>query len=315
KMERTENINVDSSNRKSKILRSLAFLAGLNVGDLVGAASSDVKTTFPPFTLTVGASKISPHIAATYDPYPYVSQPYIFVTPPRLHTLWNLLTQNSQVLNLLDNNKQSDLLNKDDEYVDEAKKIENVKTVSSTKEEADKSVELQREDDWNVTDKVFSGTACNLQNGNNMKRGNLLNGQGLRAASPIEQLTSVNATNQNTTQMPGTAPKNETNNSSFYGYYDGHPQDINYISFTTETYDPKYHDYERINYNLPSYERPVNFYSDESHDYHLVPPDDRYPSNQFHHEQIPEYLANDFKKFVYSPDNTPFTNSDFRPLV
>ncbi|CAK9823946.1 hypothetical protein ANTRET_LOCUS2190 [Anthophora retusa] len=321
-LEKIENENVVSSNRKSKILRSLAFLAGLSVGDLAGAASSDAKTynAFPPLTLTFSVPRISPYVASIYEPYPYMPHPYLSVTPPRLQTLWNLLVQNSQMLNMLD--KPSNLLNKDDEYVDEAKKIENIKAVSNTNEETNNNVAVQKEDNLNVGEKMSSGNTCNIHNGNNVKQGSLLesaskerenaNEQSLRAVNAIGQLTSINATNQNTTENT-TMSYNQTN-IPFYGYYNGHPQDINYISFTTETYDHKYHDYEHINYNLPSYERPVNFYSDERHNYHLVPPDDRYSSNQFHHEHIPEYLPNDFKRFVYTSDNTPFANSDFRPL-
>ncbi|CAK9801600.1 hypothetical protein ANTQUA_LOCUS2913 [Anthophora quadrimaculata] len=325
-LERIENENVVSSNRKSKILRSLAFLAGLSVGDLAGAASSDVKTynAFPPLTLTLSVPRISPYIASIYEPYPYMTHPYVSVTPPRLQTLWNLLVQNSQMLNMLDNTKPSNLLNKDDEYVEEAKKIENIKTVSNTNEETNNSIEIQKEENLNVGEKISSGNTCNIHNGNTVKQGSLLesaskerenaNEQSFRAANTTGQMTSINATNQNTTQTQNTTMSHNQTNVPFYGYYNGHPQDINYISFTTETYDHKYHDYEHINYNLPSYERPVNFYSDERHNYHLVPPNDRYASNQFHHEHIPEYLPNDFKRFVYTSDNTPFANSDFRPL-
>lgn len=168
-LEKTANVKIDSSNRKSKILRSLAFLAGLSVGGLAGAASSDVKTytKLPPLSVNVGASRISPQVAAIYNPYLYVSYPYILATPFGIYPLWDLLrsqsingiqnnfqplTQNPQVLNLFDN-KPTDLLNNSDEYVEEAQKIESIKTPNDT-EDTDKSVESQVEGDRNAEEKV-----------------------------------------------------------------------------------------------------------------------------------------------------------------
>ncbi|XP_050592323.1 uncharacterized protein LOC126923174 [Bombus affinis] len=345
-LEKTANVKIDSSNRKSKILRSLAFLAGLSVGGLAGAASSDVKTytKLPPLSVNVGASRISPQVAAIYNPYPYVSYPYILATPFGIYPLWDLLrsqsingiqnnfqplTQNPQVLNLFDN-KPTDLLNNSDEYVEEAQKIESIKTPNDT-EDTDKSVESQVEGDRNAEEKIQSSSAiaCIMRKGVNTKQGNLVkdivkereNTDSSLMTSNLQTINKIvvptNATNRNTTQIPTTQNSTMNNNQTnppFYGYYEGYPQDINQIDFTTESYEHKYHDYEHTNYNLPSYDKPVNFYSDNRYNYYSVPPVDSYPSSQFH--QDPEYPPNDYKRFFYTSDNTPpFTNTDFRPVV
>lgn len=167
-LSRNVNKEVDPSNRRSKILRSLAFLAGLSVGGLAGAASSDVKSyaKFSPLSVNVGASRVSPHVAAIYDPYPYMSYPYVFTTPLGFYPLWDPLrlqsingiqnnihplTQNSPLLNLL-GNRPTDVLDVNDEYVQEAQKIENVK--SSSQQDTDKSGEFQMEDNRNAEEKV-----------------------------------------------------------------------------------------------------------------------------------------------------------------
>ncbi|XP_017758516.1 PREDICTED: uncharacterized protein LOC108549574 [Eufriesea mexicana] len=356
-LDRNVNRGVDPSNRRSKILRSLAFLAGLSVGDLAGAASSDVKSyaKFSPLSVNVGASRVSPHVAAIYDPYPYVPYPYVFTTPLGFYPLWDPLrlqsisgiqnniqplVQNSPLLNLL-GNRPTDVLDTNDEYVEAAQKIENVKSSSNTNKDTDKSAEFQMEDNRNAEEKIKSspGNTCNMEKGLKAKQGSSeksvfkehesadasLTTLGLRAINTTEQIASTNTTRGNTTQIPDTSvtmssAQNSTmhNNRTtpqFYGYYGGYPQNINHIELTTETYEQKYHGYEHINYNLPTYEKPVNFYSDERYNYYPAPPVDSYPS-QFHQEHIPEYHSNHFKRFLYTSANTPpFVNSDFRPVV
>ncbi|CAL7943795.1 unnamed protein product [Xylocopa violacea] len=148
KLRKSANSNTDLD-RKSKIIRSLAILAGLSVGDLTGAAFSDIKAyKVPSLNTNVGASRISPQVAAIYDPYSYTIHPYLFTTslefysllnPLRLQSIsglrnnWQLLTQNAQTLNLLDNNN--------DEYTNEAQKSDNVKITSKADERADRSGE------------------------------------------------------------------------------------------------------------------------------------------------------------------------------
>lgn len=155
--ERNIKTEVDSSNRKSKILRSLAFLAGLNVANLTNAASTDVKTYAKLPSLNVDTSRISSPVAAIYNPYPYISYPYIFATPVGFYPLLDLLRLQSinglqnavqpSSLNLLDN-KVIDQLK--DEYGEEAQKIENIKTSNSI----DKNTDIQVEEDQNEEGKV-----------------------------------------------------------------------------------------------------------------------------------------------------------------
>lgn len=103
----------------------------------------------------------------------------------------------------------------------------------------------------------------------------------------------------------------------FFGYYyGGYPQNINHVDLTTNPNDYKYHDYEHINYNLPSYDKPVNFYSDQKYNYYSAPSGDPYLSNQFHQEQAPEYYSNDFKRHLYTSEKPPtFSNNDFKPMA
>lgn len=143
-LERIANTEFDGSNRKSKILRSLAFLAGLSVGGLAGAASSDIKTytKLPPLSVNVGTSRISPQVAAIYDSYPYVSYPSIFATSLGVYPFWDLLRLQST------NGLKFNQLNNNDEYVEEAQKIESIRAPSNADSESDVK------DDRNVEEKV-----------------------------------------------------------------------------------------------------------------------------------------------------------------
>ncbi|XP_076686448.1 uncharacterized protein LOC143378512 [Andrena cerasifolii] len=339
-LKRIANTRVDSSNRKTKILGNLAFLAGLNIGGSAGAASSTAKTYIkPPVALKLDASQLSPHVATIYDPHSYLPHSYILATslgfypvlnPLRLQSIGGIqnefqtFTQNPQAstLNLLENKKLNPL-NNNDEYTGEAKNADG---------EVDESTELHVEDVRKAEEKVSSSeTVCNLQQGYNREQGNLLKSapkekedgslatSALRAANTPIQNTGRNDTNTNTTSLKNetwsTMNDNATGTSHFYGYYGGYPQNINHIDFTTETNEFKYHDYDHINYNLP-YEKPANFYSDEKYNYYSNSNADSFPPNQFQQEQVPEYFSNDFDKFLYTPENTPqFLNSDFRPVV
>lgn len=162
------------------------------------------------------------------------------------------------------------------------------------------------------------GIACIMQKKVNEKqssvknvieKNNYLSGTSGRQ-SVNKTMVSTNTTSMNTTQ--------NSTNPSFNGYYyGGYLQNINHIDFTTNSYEHPYHDYEHINYNLPPYDKPENFYSDsDKYNYYPVPVDS-YPSSQFHQERIPGYLPGDYKKFLYTSDNIPpvYTNSDFKPLV
>lgn len=146
----------------------------------------------------------------------------------------------------------------------------------------------EMEDDGSLTMPDFRVEKANVTNTNNTKPGN---------GTGMENTTMIN---------------NGTNNS--FPYYGGYPQNVHHIEFTTET--NKYQEYERINYNLPSYDKPMNFYSDDRYNYYSNPPVDSSPTNDFQQEQIPEYFSNDFNRFLYPSYNTPpFGNNDFRPVV
>ncbi|XP_078038935.1 uncharacterized protein LOC144471084 isoform X2 [Augochlora pura] len=346
--------NTNSPMRKSKILGSLAFLAGLSVAGLTGPASSLKTYSKPlPVTLNFDASRVSPHIAPIYGPYPYVPHPYIFATPLGLYPLVspvNLqsiaglqndvqsLAQQEQILNLLANKKPVDLLNSNDEYTEEAKKVENVKTSNAAQVEAGGAAEF--EDDRHAEEKMLKGaSSCNEQKELRRKQDKTSefnaddgasiashlfdifhNTNATKQAQRQQNVTNMkNATSTLPLMMNATTTNNNTNNQTtsppFYGYYSGYPQDIHHVEFTTETNDFKYHNYDQINYNLPSYDKPENFYSDERYNYYFNPPPDASASNEFPREQIPEYFPHDFNRYMYTSYNTPpIPNNGFRPV-
>lgn len=138
----------------------------------------------------------------------------------------------------------------------------------------------------------------------------------LSATSVRQSVNKTNTTSMTMNTMQNSTTNNQTNPPSYGYYYGGYPQNINHVDFTTNSYEHTYHDYDHINYNLPPYNKePENFYSDK-YNYYPVSADS-YPSSQFHQERIPEYLPSNYKRFLYTSDNTPpaFTSSDFRPLV
>ncbi|XP_026672598.1 uncharacterized protein LOC108628866 [Ceratina calcarata] len=313
-LEKIANTQSDSSlNRKSKILKSLAFLAGLSVGDLAGAASADVKAyTKLPLDIHPGVPRIPPQFAAIYNPYPYVMHPFVLATPfgfyspldPLRFAVQNSLIKNPLPSNAFDNAKPTTMTEINDEYVDEAKKVEDIK-INEDKERNEKNAEEKA-----------PGTGCILHKGMRNDEDSLktLN---LRAANTTDP---VNQTVTNTTVMPNAQNQTSMNNYTyppfFYGYYDGNPQNVHHIEFTTVAYDHRYHDYEPINYNLPSYNKPVNFYPDERYNYYPFSSADPYVPSHYHQDQIPEYHSNDYKRFFYNSDNAPsFTNTDFRPVA
>lgn len=150
-----KNTKKEVSNRKSKILRSLAYLAGLTVGNLTNAASTDVKTytKFP--SLNVDTSPL----ATIYNPYPYLTYPYIFATPVgfypplldllRLQSINGLQNVQPSSLNLLDNKIIGQLK---DEYGEEAQKIENIKVPNN--EQSKNTEDTEAEENQNEEGKV-----------------------------------------------------------------------------------------------------------------------------------------------------------------
>ncbi|XP_076659292.1 uncharacterized protein LOC143362753 [Halictus rubicundus] len=359
-LRKVTNENANSTIRKSKILGSLAFLAGLSVAGLTSPTSSVKTYAKPPsVSLNFDASRVSPHIAPIYGPYPYVSHPYIFATPFGLYPVLspvNLqpvaglqndlqsLAQQEQILSLLGNKKPAVLLNNNDEYTEEAKKVENVKTSNAADEEAGEAAEF--EDDRNAEEKILkAGTTCSDRNGLRKKQNNLseYNLEGFKDSLMLDSLLKASKPKKhhhsNTTQTNSTNPENQsfifplttnqnrtqnnettttiTTTTPFYGYYTGYPQDIHHIDFTTETNEYKYHNYDSVNYNLPSYDKPGNFYSsDERYNYYFNPPPDSSATNEFPREQMPEYFPHDFNRYLYTPYNTPpIANNGFRPVA
>ncbi|XP_076247237.1 uncharacterized protein LOC143187125 [Calliopsis andreniformis] len=361
-LKKIANTKDDSSNRRTKFLGSLALLAGL-----ANAATATTKNYIrsPPVPPNPDITRLSPHIATVYDPHIYIPHPYIVATPLGVYPLLNLLrlqsiggvqndfqtlTQNPQVSNLLEEKKPLDLLN-NDKYMDETKRVENVKTSSSVQDEADEREELQVENDRNAEEKVAPGTACDAQKKFMKKQGNpkvlededededfsaRLIFRATKTTTTARALSAnqiaINTTTSNTTSSSPTTSSSlptvidvtetSTMNSTeavtppLHGYYGGYPQSVNNIEFTTAGQDYKYQDYDHVNYNLPSYEKPANFYSDDKYNYYSNPSADGFPSNQFQQDQIPEFLSSDFNRFLYTPDNTPpFINAGFRPVA
>lgn len=163
-MEEPKNLYNETNRRKSRLLGSLAFLAGLSFGGLA-AASTTAKTfaKLPPtsFSLNLGSSKDSPYIAAYYNPYPLLPYPFFFpghfgFNLAKAQATHNDLT--SHVINLFGNRQPIDLREDNDEYLDEDKSKNNKKTGSE--DGADDRTELRTKVDRNAEEKVSNLIDC-----------------------------------------------------------------------------------------------------------------------------------------------------------
>lgn len=163
-MEEPKNLYNETNRRKSRLLGSLAFLAGLSFGGLA-AASTTAKTfaKLPPtsFSLNLGSSKDSPYIAAYYNPYPLLPYPFFFpghfgFNLAKAQATHNDLT--SHVINLFGNRQPIDLREDNDEYLDEDKSKNNKKTGSE--DGADDRTELRAKVDRNAEEKVSNLIDC-----------------------------------------------------------------------------------------------------------------------------------------------------------
>lgn len=154
----------NQTNRKSRLLGSLAFLAGLGLGT---SASSTVKTIAKlpqtSFSLNLGSSQGSPYFAAYYNPYSLMHYPlhYPFFFPGSFGfapinlakpqtTSHNDLTP--QVISVFDNRQPIDLVEDNEEYLDEEKKKS--KNNKSMNNGEDDRTELRAKVDRNAEEKV-----------------------------------------------------------------------------------------------------------------------------------------------------------------
>ncbi|KAG7205504.1 hypothetical protein KM043_007486 [Ampulex compressa] len=327
--------------RKSRFIGSLAFLAGLSVGGLAGAASSTMKSyskvPAPPLALNLAASRFSPYITAFYDPF--VAQPYLypnpfalypFIEPSRLQqSLQNGLGQQnhplSQLLALYGVKGPAESADNEDASAaeeGEEKEKRNEKISDGAYEEAEIRSESLVEAERNAEEKmVIRAVTCGTPKDAPNKQNNLPNS--LTSLSFRQGTMNPNATNnfqnnnQSTTINPGaanamdnsTVPNNRTEYPPFIGYYGGHPQNVGHLDLTTKTNVFGYPDFGQNNYNLP-HERPANFYQDDKYDFYDNPAN-LYPSGQFLPEQ--EYVSSDFNRVLYSRDN-PSLSEGFRPV-
>lgn len=158
--------SVQTSNRKSRLLGSLAFLAGLSFGGLATAASSTVKTMAKlpqaSFTVNLGSPKGAPFLTAYYSPYSLLPYPFLYhgplglaptVDPAKLQTTsHDDLTP--QVIGVFDNNRRPTIdfaTDSGEEYADEERKPDNGNAGGNG---ADRRAELRAEADRNAEEKV-----------------------------------------------------------------------------------------------------------------------------------------------------------------
>lgn len=156
----------DTTKRKSRLLGSLGFLAGLNFGNLANAASSTVKTfsSLPQASLTLNlgsSSRNSPYFAAYYNPYSLL--PYSFLYPGAFglvpafdHAKPQTASNNAlipQVISLFNNRQPIDLVLNNEEYIEEKKKSDHNKKTGGSEDE-DRRAELRVGADRNAEEKV-----------------------------------------------------------------------------------------------------------------------------------------------------------------
>lgn len=164
-------LNNETNRRKSRLLSSLAFLAGLSFGGLATAASSTAKTiTKLPQTsigLNLGSSKGSPYLAAYYNPYPMLSYPFLLPGSIGFAPMINLAKPQTtshndlspQVISLFENRPPIDLAEDNEEYLDEEKSKNNKRTGNGD-DGADDRTELRAKVDRNAEEKVSNLIDC-----------------------------------------------------------------------------------------------------------------------------------------------------------
>lgn len=162
-MEEPKGLYNETNRRKSRLLGSLAFLAGLSFGGLAAASTTTktfAKLPTTSFSLNLGSSKDSPYLAAYYNPYPLLPYPLFFPSPFGLTPINLAKTQpTSQVISLIEN-RPIDLREDNEEYLDEEKKIKNNKKTGNGEDEADDRIELRAKVDWNAEEKVSNLIDC-----------------------------------------------------------------------------------------------------------------------------------------------------------
>lgn len=156
-----DNANNETSNRKSRLLDGIAFLAGLSFGGLAAAAStvkSIAKLPQGSFSLNLGSSKASPYLTAYYNPYPLLSHQFVhpgtFGLVPIIPAKPQTTSQNdltSHVIGIFESKPQTDLEESNKEYVDAKKKFDSDKR---TEVEADDRTNLRAAADQNAEEKV-----------------------------------------------------------------------------------------------------------------------------------------------------------------
>lgn len=162
----------ETNKRKSRLLSSLAFLAGLSFGGLATAASSTAKTIAKlpqtSFSLNLGSSKGSPYLTAYYNPYPLLPYPFFLPGSIGLAPMINLAKPQTtshndlspQVISLFENRPPIDLAEDNEEYLDEEKKFKNNKRTGNGEDGADDRTELQAKVDRNAEEKVSNLIDC-----------------------------------------------------------------------------------------------------------------------------------------------------------
>lgn len=158
-MEEPKNLYNETNRRKSRLLGSLAFLAGLSFGGLAASTTAKTFAKLPPtsFSLNLGSSKDSPYIAAYYNPYPLFPYPFFFPGQFGFNLAKAPATHND-LINLLGNKQPIDLREDNEEYLDEDKSKNNKKTGSE--DGADDRIELRAKVDRNAEEKVSNLIDC-----------------------------------------------------------------------------------------------------------------------------------------------------------
>ncbi|XP_029661751.1 uncharacterized protein LOC115234668 [Formica exsecta] len=342
-------LNNETNRRKSRLLSSLAFLAGLSFGGLATAASSTAKTIAKlpqtSFGLNLGSSKGSPYLAAYYNPYPMLSYPFLLPGSIGFAPMINLAKPQTtshndlspQVISLFENRPPIDLAEDNEEYLDEEKSKNNKRTGNGD-DGADDRTELRAKVDRNAEEKIRGCKEGQRKHGNFLK-GSIRERENLQVNADDSRATlnfrdaNMTAANENQTVTEDTnmamttnptkiifgPPKNETHYyphhteyPPYLGYYGGYPQNVNRVDLTTGS--NTHHDHNQINYNLPYEQRP-NFYQNDKYNVysssHFNPPF----SGPFPSDQINEYAGTDVNRFYHSPEYQPPYNDGFRPVT
>ncbi|XP_072743445.1 uncharacterized protein [Anoplolepis gracilipes] len=314
-VEESKNLNNETNRRKSRLLGSLAFLAGLGVGGLATAASSTANTIAKlpqtSFTLNLG-SKDSPYLATYYNPYPLLSYPFFFPSPIGFAPMINLMKPQTsshndltpQVISLFENRQPIDLAENNEKYLREKEKSKNNKKTGNSENGPDDRTELRAKVDRNAEEKIH-GCKDGQRKHDNFLKGSIREREDLQVNADDSQATlnfqaaNMTAANENQTVTEATTmvmPTNPSNtygppkNESHYHHYHHYHNNSNY--YPEHPHHQGYYSGYPQNVNHVDLTTGLNAHHDHNQIHYNLPYEQ--PANFYHNDKYNIYSSSHF---------------------